>query len=245
MTLLERSLILTTALAVSAGTPQHDEGGVGAALPPAQTGLGAPASAPAAGPEVRTGEIRGQAHLNVRPPRRRASRYSGRTQAARAPQEIPTAVYLREAIPGRSARAPATPEMAQQDTTFSQPLLFVPPGTEVSFPNRDPFFHNVFSYSPGARFDLGRYPQGETKSVVFEEAGEVSIFCEVHESMRALVVVTENPFHTTLAEDGSFVLEGVPAGTYTLVLTHADLGSAEQVVTVRDGEVTEVEITLG
>jgi len=68
--------------------------------------------------------------------------------------------------------------------------MVVPVGTTVRFPNQDTFFHNVFSYSGPARFDLGRYPRGESKDVRFDEAGIVKVYCEVHEFMRAVVVVT-------------------------------------------------------
>jgi plastocyanin len=52
--------------------------------------------------------------------------------------------------------------MSQQDTAFVPVVVTIPAGGTVSFPNADPFFHNVFSYSSAQRFDLGRYPQGET-----------------------------------------------------------------------------------
>jgi hypothetical protein len=94
--------------------------------------------------------------------------------------------------------------MTQRDTTFVPSVVAVRAGGTVDFPNGDPFFHNVFSYSSAQRFDLGRYPQGESKSVTFDEPGIVELFCEVHEFMRGAVVVTENPFHAVVAEDGRF-----------------------------------------
>jgi hypothetical protein len=135
--------------------------------------------------------------------------------------------------------------MAQQDTSFTPAVLVVPPGAEVSFPNRDPFFHNVFSYSSTQRFDLGRYPRGEAKTVRFDEPGVVKIYCEVHESMRAAVIVTENPFHAVLGPDGSFRLEGVPAGVHRLVVWHVDEGTTSQEVRVPEGGTARVELTIG
>jgi plastocyanin len=58
----------------------------------------------------------------------------------------------------------------QRDTAFVPAVLVVPPGATVDFGNEDPFFHNVFSYSQAKRFDLGRYPAGESKAVTFEES---------------------------------------------------------------------------
>jgi plastocyanin len=190
------------------------------------------------------GAIEGKVTVRERPARRAPSRYpSGGGGAARPVQRIPAVVYLEGSLPG-AARAGAN-EMAQQDTAFAPAVLVVRPGTEVSFPNRDGFFHNVFSYSSTQRFDLGRYPRGEAKTVRFDETGAVKIYCEVHESMRAAVIVTENPFYAVLGPEGTFRLEGVPAGVHRLVVWHVDLGTETQEVRVPDGGTARVEITIG
>jgi hypothetical protein len=134
--------------------------------------------------------------------------------------------------------------MAQEDTAFHPPVVVVRTGTTVTFPNRDSFFHNVFSYSGPQRFDLGRYPQGESKSVTFDAPGVVKIYCEVHDFMRAAVIVTESGLHAIPGEDGRFSLAGVPAGTYKLVAWHPDLGQKEMEVRVQDGATVRVELTL-
>ena len=190
------------------------------------------------------GVIEGRVTVRERPARRTPSRYAGAgAQAARPVQKIPAVVYLEGRIAGPAR--PATTVMAQEDTTFAPAVLVVPAGAEVSFPNRDPFFHNVFSYSTAQRFDLGRYPRGEAKTVRFDEPGAVKIYCEVHESMRAAVIVTENPFHAVLGPDGSFRLEGVPAGVHRLVVWHVDEGTETQEVRVPEGGTARVELTIG
>jgi hypothetical protein len=63
--------------------------------------------------------------------------------------------------------------------------------------------------------------------------------------MRAVIVVTENPFSSVVAEDGSFRIDGVPPGTYTLVIWHADLGEVEQSVVVPADGAVHVKATLG
>ena len=185
------------------------------------------------------GRIEGKVTLKEKPARRVPTRYpSGAGGSARPVQKLPAVVYLE----GRIGGAPAP---AQQDTSFVPGVLVVPVGTEVRFPNRDPFFHNVFSYSTTERFDLGRYPRGEAKTVQFDEPGVVKIYCEVHESMRSAVIVSENSYHAVVGTDGSFVIEGVPPGVHKLVVWHVDLGTATAQVRVSDGGTARVELTIG
>lgn len=197
------------------------------------------AIAPAGGS---TGAIEGVLTIRETPARRTVDRYGGQG-AARPVQSIPAVVFLKR--PVGSPPAPARDMvMAQEDTAFVPGLLVVPRGTTVRFPNRDPFFHNVFSYSSAARFDLGRYPRGESKDVQLDEPGVVKIYCEVHEPMRAAIVVVENEYWAEPGADGAFRLEGVPEGTHTLVAWHADRGEVAREVRVRAGSVVRVELEL-
>jgi hypothetical protein len=111
---------------------------------------------------------------------------------------------------------PAPPAMAQKNRAFVPAVLAVPVGATVEFPNLDPFFHNVFSYSKTRKFDLGRYPKGEMESVEFDRPGLVSIFCEIHYSMRAYVHVFDTPYFAVSDEAGRFDLGDVDAGEYVL-----------------------------
>lgn len=83
------------------------------------------------------------------------------------------------------------PNIGQKDKKFSVDQLAVKVGETVTFTNEDPFFHNVFSLSPAATFDLGSYPQGESRSVTFDEAGVVHIECAIHPSMQMVIEVAE------------------------------------------------------
>ena len=218
---------------------------MGAVLPGA-------ASSPAAGldaasevvAESRTGVIEGNVVMRETPARRRADRYPGGAPAQPARvQPIPAVVYLKGAVGERGGGATRL-RLAQKDTTFQPAVLVVRVGTTVEFPNGDPFFHNVFSYSGAARFDLGRYPQGESKSVRFEKVGVVRIYCEVHETMRSAVIVSENDYYAVVGSDGSFSIQSVPPGRHELEVWHPDLGSKTVDVTVESGRASRLTIEL-
>ncbi|HUH13499.1 MAG TPA: carboxypeptidase regulatory-like domain-containing protein [Longimicrobiales bacterium] len=199
---------------------------------------------PAPATAQQAGWIEGRVEVQRRAPRRTANRYPGAGAASRPVQPVPRVAYIEGRVGPPAAPDRAAPEMAQRDTAFGPPVMVVPMGASVEFPNRDPFFHNVFSYSAPKRFDLGRYPRGESKAVRFDEPGVVKIYCEVHEFMRAAVIVTENPFHAIVEEDGSFRIDGLPPGRHTLVLWDVDADEKRSEVTVRAGEASRVRIRL-
>jgi hypothetical protein len=91
-------------------------------------------------------------------------------------------------------------------------------GTRVEFPNLDDTYHNIFSYSPAKRFDLGRYRPDEkpVPSVVFDNPGLVTLRCDIHEHMRGLILVVNSPHFATTDPDGRYRLTGLPAGHYSL-----------------------------
>ncbi|MEQ1856735.1 MAG: DUF2012 domain-containing protein [Longimicrobiales bacterium] len=194
--------------------------------------------------EAQTGTIQGLVSFEqAPPPRRTANRYPGGASASHEIQPVPAVVYLLGAVPGGD-NAATRPVMAQRDTAFAPAVVTVRAGGTVSFPNGDPFFHNVFSYSSAQRFDLGRYPQGESKEVTFPEAGIVEVFCEVHEFMRGAILVAANSFHAVVGSDGSFRISGVPEGTHTLAIWHPDFEAIEHRVVVTSGGIARVEVEL-
>src|SRR3954469_5835835 len=126
-------------------------------------------------------------------------------------------VYLEGSFP-KPASLP-TKQVAQKDLAFVPALLAVQVGTKVEFPNLEKdTYHNIFSYSPAKRFDLGRYRPDEkpVPSVVFDNPGLITLRCDIHEHMRGLLLVVNTPFFATTEPDGHYRLNGLPAGHYTL-----------------------------
>jgi plastocyanin len=127
-------------------------------------------------------------------------------------------VYL-EKVKGPIEKQPVR-TMKQRDKTFDPELLVVVKGTRVDFPNEDPTFHNVFSISTPAKFDLGLYSGGESASVTFDRPGLANVYCNIHPQMAAKVKVLDNAFFAVTAADGSFKIAHVPVGTYPIVAWH-------------------------
>ncbi len=104
--------------------------------------------------------------------------------------------------------------LLQKGRMFTPHLLVVPVGATVSFPNADPFFHNVFSLFDGKRFDLGLYEQGSSKTVTFNRAGVSYLFCNIHPMMSAVVLALSTPFWSMATPAGALRITDLPAGNY-------------------------------
>lgn len=109
-------------------------------------------------------------------------------------------------------------QILQKDLTFVPSFLPVRLGTRVEFPNLDESYHNIFSFSPPKRFDLGRYRSDERPipSQLFDAPGLVTLRCDIHEHMRALILVVDTPHFTVTSPSGEFQLKNLPAGRYVL-----------------------------
>ena len=111
-------------------------------------------------------------------------------------------------------------QLVQKHKTFSPHVLVVQAGSPVAFPNRDPFFHNVFSLFEGKRFDLGLYEAGSTRSVVFDREGISYIFCNIHPEMSAVVIALRTPYYGISDAKGVLSITDVPAGHYRMHVWH-------------------------
>jgi len=171
-----------------------------------------------------------------------AKRYEIVTKGGVLSTQPPLAVvYLDGAFP-RPVSAPVK-EVAQKDLTFVPALLPIQAGTRVEFPNLDDTYHNIFSYSPTKRFDLGRYRPEERPipSVMFDQPGLVTLRCDIHEHMRGLILVLNTPYFVMTNTDGRFRLAGVPAGDYTLKAWIDSRTTRQTPVQLKNGETLHVD----
>jgi len=128
--------------------------------------------------------------------------------------------------------APTRASMVMRAKAFAPRVVAVTVGGSVDFPNEDPIFHNAFSVSGENRFDLELYKRPKVGSWTFKHPGVVRVYCNIHPQMSAVVLVRDNPFFTKAARDGSFTLEGVPPGKYTLKAWHERAPEASLEVSV-------------
>jgi hypothetical protein len=171
---------------------------------------------------------------------------------ARRGGQSDTAVWLIPLTPS-PASAPSDPKplprLVQKNKSFQPRVVVLRAGTAVEFPNRDPFFHNVFSLFDGKRFDLGLYEAGGTRFVHFDKAGISYIFCNIHPEMSAVVIAVATPYYALSDRSGNLSIRGIPSGRYTLHVWNeralpgtADAASRE--LTITAGSASFGTITL-
>src|SRR5262249_39898623 len=101
-------------------------------------------------------------------------------------------------------------QLKQRNSSFAPNMLVIQKGTTVDFPNEDRIFHNVFSVSEPARFDLGLYKSGSSRSYTFNRAGVVDVYCNIHPDMVAKIKVVDSPYYVVASRDGAFRISNVP-----------------------------------
>jgi plastocyanin len=138
-----------------------------------------------------------------------------------------------------------TPKLVQKNKSFHPHILVVPAGSMVEFPNRDPFFHNVFSLFEGKRFDLGLYEAGTSRMVKFDKPGISYIFCNIHPEMSAVVLTISTPFYALSNPDGQLSIAGVPYGRYILHVWSEGMGTENAQPLTRNVTVAESTLSLG
>jgi plastocyanin len=164
--------------------------------------------------------------------------------AVRKHMDYSGVVVWLEAVNGSPAPAAdgGAARMVQKDKTFTPHVLPIRVGASVDFPNFDPIFHNAFSNYNGKIFDVGLYPPGTSQRVHFTRPGIVRVFCNIHATMSAVIVVLNTPYFEATPKNGNFQLNDVPPGEYSLHFFHeratqATLDALTRRITVSLGSV--------
>jgi len=182
-----------------------------------------------------------------------------KAKGLRTPENI--LVYLTKAPPATADLSNLKFVMNQRNLEFIPHVLPVLVGATVDFPNNDKVDHNVFSMSRTKKFNLGSYPAGESKSVVFDKPGIVELRCDVHAEMAAYILVMKNPYFAVTDKKGHFEipdssylkqsglsgLKDLAPGKYFIKSWHPKLKTQRQAVILpENGDVTiQLDLTRG
>ena len=156
-------------------------------------------------------------------------------------------VYLDTAPqPAFEANEQRRARMDQRDERFVPHVLAIVAGTWVDFPNDDKTYHNVFSLSKTQEFNLGRYATGHSKAVRFENPGVVRVFCEIHSHMSAFILVFAHRFFAVSDDEGRYRIDGVPPGTYTLVVWNETIRGdpPKRIITMGEAGDVDADFTI-
>jgi hypothetical protein len=166
---------------------------------------------------------------------------SGKVEATPAKYLPDTVVYLKS-VPG--TYPPRKVSMDQRGMKFIPHVLAITQGDTVTFLNNDHVAHNV--YSPdGEGYNLGTFKQNQDASYTFKQTGTYSQLCSIHPEMLAYVFVGQNPYASGVDAGGRYAIQGVPPGTYQVLVWNASkLKAAEKTVTVTAGKTSEVNLSI-
>jgi plastocyanin len=145
-------------------------------------------------------------------------------------------VYV-EAIAGKTFPAPTEqPVMDQKGLMFAPHIVAVQQGTTVEFLNSDKVAHNVFWISVGGNkklgHNLGTWPQGEKRPFKFDNPGAIPLLCNVHPEMSGYIVVSPTPYFVVTDKSGSYKIDNVPDGSYSVTAWHEGAKNSSKPVTV-------------
>jgi plastocyanin len=153
-------------------------------------------------------------------------------------------VYI-EGVPANQFAVPAEKvTISQRGARFRPDFVVAVAGQTVEMPNDDRITHNVFSVSPTKKFDLGHYPQGQMRTVKFDKAGVVELFCNIHENMQAVIVVAPSPHFSTLAADGQWSIGSIPPGKYKIIAFAPGIGQESSAIEIKSGQAITMNLKL-
>ncbi len=146
---------------------------------------------------------------------------------------------------GAALEQATPPALDQRGCRFAPHVVIAAAGEPVHVLNNDPFTHNVHTVSFDNRPVNRAQPRSLTQiEVTFNVPEKVRVKCDIHAWMSAWIVVVDHPYQAITDEGGSFVIENVPPGTYTLEVWHESVGASTQSVTVTAGQVTDLSVEM-
>jgi hypothetical protein len=156
-------------------------------------------------------------------------------------------VYVSAGLEGKRFATPAdTVQLDQLGCRYHPHVLGMMVNQPLKIVNSDATLHNVHAQpSKSEAFNLAQPNEGMSNVKTFDhEEVMVPVSCDVHGWMRSYIGVMSNPFFAVTPKDGSFSLEGLPPGTYTVTAWHEKYGTQQQQVTVGPKESKQITFTF-
>lgn len=134
--------------------------------------------------------------------------------------------------------------ITQKEQTFIPSVLPVTKGTTVYFLNEDEFFHNIYSLTPGSRFNIGRRPPGDPYPVKIKKNGVIKLSCDIHPHMYGIILSLDTPYFCRVDKAGNYRLKNLPDGTYKLSIFHPQEKETTRTIKISGREKKEVNFDL-
>ncbi|WP_444849479.1 methylamine utilization protein [Methylophilus sp.] len=137
----------------------------------------------------------------------------------------------------------ATGKIVQKNKLFNPKITVVQTGTNISFPNEDSFRHHVYSFSPAKKFELKLYSGVPTNPLPFEQAGVVTLGCNIHDSMLGYIYIVDTPFFAKTDDKGRAMLK-LSEGQYTYQVWSPGVNKPATEQKVKVDGATEVKVSI-
>lgn len=155
-------------------------------------------------------------------------------------------VGIRGTVPGTYTPSEKPVAIDQVGCVFTPHVAGAMVGQTIEFHNSDPVTHNIRATATrNTSFNNNFAPKSVTKTKFDSAEVGIPLKCDIHFWMSSYIHVFPHPFFTITGDDGSYVISGIPPGTYTLIAWHETLKTKTQRVTLKAGEVTQIDFTFG
>jgi plastocyanin len=155
-------------------------------------------------------------------------------------------IFVADGLADRTYDPPTEPAVIEQKGCMYQPhVIAMHANQKLEVINREPTTHNIHPIPANNReWNKAELPGAKVEDTFAREEIAIPVKCNVHPWMKSYIAVFQHPYFATTGKDGSFDLNNLPPGTYTLKAWHEKLGTATQQITVGTSETKTVEFTF-
>jgi len=159
-------------------------------------------------------------------------------------------VYLDKVKSGKRFD-PINVDIDQKGCQFIPYMSIMTNDANFSATNSDPVLHNIHTYEIMGRakktvMNVSQPKQGSVtkKKVKLKRGAGMKIECDAHDFMHGFVFVAKNPYYAMVADDGTFTINDIPPGKYTVKAWHGTLGEQKGKAEVKAGGSATVDFTF-